>query len=208
MYRILRCTILIIGLSIVTITKAQDELSDSGVPEDRNATGAWFASGLYSLNIANNGMTYSRIGGIGGYLNNWGGYAKIDFPINGSHTPNFSGGMTKRLATFRNRNLSNPSTLHLYVGIGYGTILHGVDWPEHDHIYHPDGTVECLPDTERTTRYWDESGGILIEAGLIYRYRHINFILGTGITPDLGGAIFGSGISPNIPLQLGVGYTF
>lgn len=205
MRKILRCTILILIFLTATVAKAQNNIPDIYV---QKVKGSWFASGLYSINIANNGMTYSRLGAMGGFLYNWGAYAKFDFPLTGSRTPNISGGMTKRLATFRHQNLSTPSTLHIYFGLGYGTILHGVDSPEHDHIYHPDGTTECLPDTERTTRYWDDCSGILAEVGLIYRYRHLNFILGTGITPDLAGAINGSGNSPNFPIQFGFGYTF
>ncbi len=82
--------------------------------------GTWFTSGLYSLNIADSEFTYSRIGVMGGYLGNWGGYAKVDFSLrNGG--PNASAGFTKRLTTFRSAKLSVPSTLHIYFGLGYGT---------------------------------------------------------------------------------------
>lgn len=176
----------------------------------REVKGTWFASGLYSLNLANHAYTYSRIGAMGGYIGNWGGYAKFDFALVGNRTPNISAGFTKRLTTFHSAapQFSAPPALHLYFGLGYGTIEHGSYWMEHDHIYNPDGTAVCVPGTERTRRYWTESAGFLAETGVILRYRHLNFTLGYGITADLGGAFYGTGNSANHSIMIAVGYTF
>ncbi len=201
----IRCIIAAFSVSLGVAGNAQEK----PVNIDRQSmTGSWYASGLYSINIANNGYTYSRIGVSGGYLGNWGGYAKIDFALNGDRTPNISAGLTKRIATFHSRKLSTPSTLHFYFGLGYGNVEHANEYPEHDHIYHPDGSSECLPDTERIIKYWDRTAGMIAETGLIYRYRHLNFTLGYSITPDVFGGLYASGNSANHSIQLGVGYTF
>ncbi len=205
MNKTLRYTLFILCCFAITASEAQTRKPDA---LGSKIEGTWFASGLYSINIANNGLTYSGAGVMGGYINNWGGYLKVDFPISISRTPNISGGATKSLATFRHSYFYSPSTLHLYFGMGYGNLLHGREMREHDHIYHPDGTVECLPGTEHIVRDWDTGSCVLAEIGVIYRCRHLNFILGTGITPDILGAMVGSGDSPNISIQLGIGYTF
>lgn len=170
--------------------------------------GAWFCSGIYSFNIANNGHTYSRLGVTGGYFRNWGGYAKIDFSLIGTRTPNISAGFIKRLATFRSGEGTVPSTLNFYFGLGYANLAHCREYPEHDHIYHPDGSTECVPGTDRIVKFWDSSAGLLAETGVIYRYRHLNFTLGYSIALDVAGGIVGTGNSANHSITVGVGYSF
>ncbi len=205
MYKIVRYFISALVFTFALGVNAQ-EIQTEPV---QKVKGTWYASGLYSFNIANNGFTYSRIGLMGGYLGDWGGYGKVEFALVGGRTPNISAGFTKRVATFRSEKLSVPSTLHIYFGLGYGNVEHANEFRQHDHIYHPDGTSECVLDTERVIRYWDRSGGLIVDTGLIYRNRHMNFTLGYSIVPDIGGGIMGSsGNSANHSILFGVGYTF
>lgn len=195
--------LIVIGLMVASTVRA-------GNPQDESRPkGTWFAGGIYSFNIANTGFTYSRVGAMGGYLGNWGGYAKVAFDLVGNTTPVVSAGFTKRLATFRHLSSSpRPSTLHLYFGLGYANVEHASEDWTHDHLTHPDGSVTCVPGTERRTVYWQSSAGLLVDAGLMFRYRRLNFNLGYSLGADVLGGLFGSGDSANHSIQIGIGYNF
>lgn len=197
----IRNFILIVATVLSVLSLSAQETSEPQVK------GRWFAAPLYSINIANNGNTYSRIGALGGYLGKWGAYAKVDFSLGvNNSTPNATAGFTKRVATFQGSG--NHSTLHFFFGLGMGNLEHVQEYPEHDHIYHPDGSVECDYSNERRVKYWDNTLTLMAETGLIYSYGHLNCALGYGITPDVGGALFGSGNAANHSIMVAVGYTF
>lgn len=194
---------------IVASILAADSImaQDPGLNLDsRNIRGAWFATGLYSINIANNGHTYSKAGAMGGYLGNWGGYAKIAFDLVGNPTPNVVGGFTKRLATFR---AEKPSALYMYFGVGCGNLEHAGDNYYHGEIITlPDGTMQWVPSDQPSKTYWDAGTQVMFDTGVILRLSHMNFNLGYSITPDIGFIVGEGGTAPNHSIQIGVGYTF
>lgn len=205
MNKIVRYTFIAFSLLIAASVKAQ---APSVSIESPKIKGAWFATGLYSINIANNGHTYSKIGVMGGYLGNWGGYAKVAFDLVGSRTPNIVGGFTKRLTTFNSWNLM-PSALYIYFGVGCGNVQHAGDHHNPDEIITlPDGSTQWVPSDEPSKTYWDGGTQAMFDIGLIYRYLHLNFNLGYSITPDFGFLSGGGADAPNHSIQIGIGYTF
>lgn len=181
---------------------------DKDIKYDSRSDRAWFATGIYSINIANNGFTYSKVGLMGGYIGNWGGYAKVAFDLVGNITPNIVGGFTKRLVSFRHTKAGLPSTLHMYFGVGCGNVEHATKWrTSGEYVAMPDGSVEWIASGPPPKTHWDGGTSVLVETGLIYRYQHINLNLGYSIVPDLG-LLAGSGESANHSIQIGIGYTF
>lgn len=199
MNKFIRYSLIALSLLIVSPVKSQDAPTIKG---------AWFATGLYSINVANNGHTYSKIGAMGGYLGNWGGYAKIAFDLVGNRTPNIVGGFTKRLSAF-NSTIERPSALYMYFGVGCGNVEHAGDFHNPGEIITlPDGSMQYIPSDEPSKTYWDGGTQAMFDIGLIYRYRHLNFNLGYSITPDFG-FLSGEGAdAPNHSIQIGIGYTF
>lgn len=196
------------GLISLFMASSAFAKSPSVNEDNQEIRGAWFASGIYSVNIANNGHTYSKVGAMGGYLGNWGGYAKVAFDLVGNRTPNIVAGFTKRLTTFRSATHS-PSALYMYFGVGCGNVEHaGVDNIPGEIITRPDGTMEWVPTGKPSKTYWDAGTQAMFDTGLIFRYRHLNYNLGYSITPDFGFLSGGGGYAPNHSIQIGVGYTF
>lgn len=192
-------------LFIASSVEAQTPSVNIGTPKIK---GSWFTNGLYSINIANSGYTYSKIGVMGGYLGNWGGYAKVAFDLVGNRTPNIVGGFTKRLSTF-NSTIYKLSALYIYFGVGCGNVQHaGVDYTPGEVITMPDGTMQWVSSGEPSKTYWDGGTQAMFDIGLIFRYRHLNFNLGYSITPDFEFLSGEGSEAPNHSIQIGIGYCF
>lgn len=205
MYKVIRYTLLIFSLLIASSVCAQNQPVNVEIPKIK---GAWFATGLYSINIANNGATYSKVGVMGGYLGNWGGYLKVALDlVDSNRTPNIVGGFTKRLTTFHTSNHIPHSALYMYFGVGCGNVQHAYFDYKHVDIPIPDGN-ECVyyPVPKEEVSSWDAGTSVMFDTGLIYRYRHLNFNLGYSITPEIN--FYGGGNAPNHSIQIGAGYTF
>lgn len=206
MNRIIRYTLTFFCLLIAASVSAQEA---DKFAANKDIKGAWFASGIYSINIANNGATYSKVGAMGGYLGNWGGYLKVAWDLVGNTTPNIVGGFTKRLTTFRTSESAPHSALYLYFGLGCGNVEHATF--DYDDIDVPipdwtDGVWYPMPKPDISS--WNAGTQLMFDTGLIYRYKHLNFNLGYSITPDLGFIVGGGGDAANHSIQIGVGYTF
>ena len=92
--------------------------------------GSWFLDAAYSLNIDDDGGIFNRLGLMGGFLGNWGTYAKVLIPVAADDgVPSVTGGIIKQVA--------NP--LYLYLGAGYSRVL-GWDY-YYDELYHKDGAM-------------------------------------------------------------------
>lgn len=174
---------------------------------NRKSRGTWFATGLYSFNLANNGFTYSKIGAMGGYLGNWGGYAKIGFDLTGNRTPNIVLGATKRLTTFHSHTTEIPTSLYIYFGAGCGNVEHAGRGIPGYYIDLPNGFTQWVPTSDKEKTYWDGGTQAMFDIGLILRYKRMNFNIGYSITPDFG-FIAGEGQAANHSIQIGAGYTF
>lgn len=118
--------------------------------EMKPTTGAWFLDAAYSLNFGD--ITFSRAGLMGGYLGNWGGYAKVIFPFGDEiddATPAATVGAIKRIA--------KPA--YVYLGGGYTNV-----WGKY---YYDTGYYEK-----------DCESGYIIEGGAIFTFNKVNFSIG------------------------------
>lgn len=203
-FSFIRYTFIIFSLLIASSVRAQNSPANIVISK---IEGAWFATGLYSINIANNGATYSKVGAMGGYLGNWGGYLKVAWDLVGNKTPNIVGGFTKRLTTFRTTANNPHSALYMYFGVGCGNVEHAYFDYKHVDVPIPDGSEGIwypLPKQEISS--WDAGTQVMFDTGLIYRFKHLNFNIGYSITPEI--SFYGGGNAPNHSIQFGVGYTF
>lgn len=86
--------------------------------EMRPNSGRWFVNLVGSYACFGDGVeeNYWRLGLMGGYMGNWGGYAKLMFPFadDSEKTPSVSLGVIKRL----------DPTANIYLGVGYAHIPH------------------------------------------------------------------------------------
>ncbi|MCM1429713.1 MAG: hypothetical protein NC097_07970 [Clostridium sp.] len=209
-----RLFLLLCCLVSTTLCRSQNSSKSSVIPgseipvKKTKIRGAWFASGIYSLNIANNSHTYSKIGVMGGYLGNWGGYMKVAFDLVGNRTPNVVGGFTKRLGTFHHSS-GRLSALYMYFGAGCGNLEHaGGGYVPGKLELMPDGKFQWVATGPPSPTTWDAGTTIMFDTGVIYRYRHMTFNLGYSITPDIGFLAGGGGDSANHSIQIGLGYIF
>lgn len=110
-------------------------------------TGSWFLDAAYSVNFGD--VTFHRAGLMGGYLGNWGGYAKVMMAFGGDvepDTPTVTAGVIKQV--------SKP--VYLYLGAGY--------------------TPVCGDDG--SYKWTDDEAGGMFEAGAIFKFNKVNFSVG------------------------------
>lgn len=85
--------------------------------------GSWFLDAAYSLNIDDDSGIFNRLGLMGGFLGNWGAYAKIIFPLDRDVAiPSVTVGAIKQVA----------KPVYLYLGAGYS---HVFNWDSYDGEY-------------------------------------------------------------------------
>lgn len=123
--------------------------------EMKPKTSYWFLDAAYSANFCSD--YYTRFGLMGGYLGNWGGYAKVLIPIGvGDVTPSATVGVIKQVA----------QPVFLYLGAGYARVF---DY-DHDYAYHYTD--------------WSSNHGAMFDIGAIFRINEINVGLGFSISTD------------------------
>lgn len=124
-------------------------------------TGSWFLDAAYSANITPDEY-FTRLGLMGGYLGNWGGYAKVLMPIgaDGYATPSVTVGVIKQV--------SNP--VYLYLGAGYSPVF-----VPYDYYY---GDYE-----------WDYYDGAMFDIGAIFKVKKFNVGVGYSISTDFEGYV-------------------
>lgn len=119
--------------------------------EMKPKTGSWFLDAAYAINFGD--VTFSRAGLMGGYLGNWGGYARVMLPF-GSDTyvvPSATAGVIKQVA----------KPVYIYLGAGYATVYGYYD------SYH---------------YYTDYDAGGMFEAGAIFKFNKVNFSVGYSVS--------------------------
>lgn len=83
--------------------------------EMKPETGSWFLDAAYAINFGD--VTFSRVGLMGGYLGDWGGYARVIFPLgrgaSADKVPSVTAGIIKQVA--------KPA--YLYLGAGYAPVM-------------------------------------------------------------------------------------
>lgn len=109
--------------------------------------GSWFLNLAGSADFGD--FVYGRIGLMAGYLDNWGGYARLMAPIEDNFVPSFTAGVTKRVA----------KPVYLYLGVGY-TPVYGEEYYGYGYYEH------------------DYEDGVMVELGTIIRINKINFSVG------------------------------
>lgn len=117
--------------------------------EMKPKTGAWFLDAAYSINFGD--ATFSRAGVMGGYLGNWGGYAKLLLPFGSGVDgviPSVTFGVIKQVA----------KPMYLYLGTGY-TAVFGEEY--YGYGYET-----------------DYESGAMFEIGTIFRFKKVNFSVG------------------------------
>ncbi len=118
--------------------------------EMKPKTGSWFLDLAYTATFTPD--YYTGLGLMGGYLGNWGGYAKILMAIGAqSAFHSMTVGVIKQV--------SKP--IYLYLGAGFGEVEHR--WKHNNHY-----------------DYWDGAGGV-IDVGALYKINKINFGIGYSI---------------------------
>ena len=117
----------------------------------------WFVDAVYTPTFGE--VTYHRLGVMGGFLGNWGAYAKVLIPFGediDSYVPSVTVGAIKRIGQI---------PLYAYWGVGYSPA-----W-EYDFYYWP---------------YYND--GAMFDIGAIYKIKRINFGLGYSIATDFCGS--------------------
>lgn len=144
-------------------------------------TGSWFLDAAYAINFGD--ATFSRAGLMGGYLGNWGGYARVMLSFGGDSgeaTPSATAGVIKQVA----------KPVYLYLGAGYAPVYGEIE------SYYYDYWIESY--------YYDyldyESGG-MFEAGAIFKFNKVNFSVGYSFSSSFC-------CCTNHSVQLSVGYCF
>lgn len=138
----------------------------------------WFVDAVYTPTFGD--VTYHRLGVMGGFLGNWGAYAKVLIPFGGGiwdNTPSVTAGAIKRIGQI---------PLYAYLGVGYSKVFESYEY--YDPYY----------------GYWGESyyyDGAMFDIGAIYKIKRINFGLGYSIATDFYG-------TTNHSVQISVGYCF
>lgn len=126
--------------------------------EMKPKTGFWFLDAAYAINFGD--FTFSRAGLMGGYLGNWGGYARVMLPFGGhidDNIPSATAGVTKQVA----------KPVFLYLGAGYAPVF-GEYW------YGWSG--------------YEYKDGAMFEAGAIFKYNKVNFSVGYSFSSSFSGA--------------------
>jgi hypothetical protein len=151
--------------------------------EMKPVTGHWFLDAAYSINFGD--FTFNRAGLMGGYLGEWGGYAKVMIPFGGGNggketgveqkVPSVTAGVIKQVS----------SPLYLYLGAGYSPV-----W---GHLYH-------YYSSHTVCYSYNEAGG-MFEAGAILKFGKVNFNVGYSFSSSFCSYT-------NHSIQLSVGYCF
>ncbi len=120
--------------------------------EMKPKTGSWFLDLAYSANFGAPHY-YSGLGLMGGYLGNWGGYAKVTLALGTDDydaLPSATVGVIKKVAT----------PIYLYLGAGLSPAF-------------------CMDDYYE--EYWDYTYSAMVDIGAIYKINKINFGIGYSI---------------------------
>ena len=137
----------------------------------------WFVDAVYTPTFGD--FTYHRLGLMGGFLGNWGAYAKVLIPFGGDvsvNTPSITVGAIKRIGQI---------PLYAYLGVGYSRA-----WYYHGYNY-----------TYGYGTYDDYENGAMFDIGAMYKIGKINFGLGYSIAASFCCAT-------NHSVQISVGYCF
>lgn len=119
--------------------------------EMKPKTGWWFLNAAYSANFGDG--EFNRVGLMGGYLGNWGGYAKVMFAVDADNAvPAVTAGVIKQV--------SNP--IFLYLGAGYAPAIF-----KHWDYYYNDDWHWC-----------DDGASCMLDFGAIFKFNHFNFNVG------------------------------
>jgi hypothetical protein len=146
--------------------------------EMKPKTSAWFIDAAYSINIGED-ITFSRAGLMGGYLGNWGGYARVMLPFGGGiddYTPSVTAGVIKQI--------SKP--LYLYLGAGYTPVFDCWGWYSSYSGYY---------------EYAESESGGMFEAGAILKFGKFNFSVGYSFSSSFC-------CNTNHSIQITAGYCF
>lgn len=125
---------------------------------EKEDASCWFLNGAFSANYGH--AARQRIGAMGGYLGNWGGYAKLLVEVPGSSYglhPSATAGVIKQIA----------KPMYLYLGAGYAAVYGRWD-------------REPWEDTE---------DGAAFEGGAIFKFKSVNFSLGYAYNTSFGNFI-------------------
>lgn len=121
----------------------------------------WFVDAVYTPTFGN--FTYHRLGLMGGFLGNWGAYAKVLIPFGGDiwdNIPSITVGAIKRIGQI---------PLYAYLGVGYSNA-----WNYYHYHYN--------------NRYSDYEAGAMFDIGALYKIGKINFGLGYSIATSFCGS--------------------
>ncbi|MGN0238384.1 MAG: carboxypeptidase-like regulatory domain-containing protein [Lepagella sp.] len=118
----------------------------------------WFVDAVYTPTFGDN--TFHRLGVMGGFLGNWGAYAKVLIPFGraiDSYVPSITVGAIKRIGQI---------PLYAYLGVGYS--------PAWDYWDHCDWALH--------------EDGVMFDVGVLYKIGKINFGLGYSIATSFSRA--------------------
>lgn len=110
----------------------------------------WFLDAVGSVNFGDSDA-YGRVGLMGGYLADWGGYAKVLLPMLSTVIPSVTAGVIKRI--------SDP--VYLYLGAGYAPKFY------YDYYHGED--------------HWDYYSGAMIDFGAVFKIKKFNINVGYSI---------------------------
>ena len=120
--------------------------------EMKPKTGTWFLDAAYSPSFDDDGL-FNRLGLMGGYLGNWGAYAKILFTLDRDVAiPSVTVGAIKQVA----------KPVYLYLGAGYSPVF---GWR-----------------ASNWSSYYDYEDGGMFEAGAIFKFNDVNFSIGYALS--------------------------
>lgn len=180
-----------VSIWLKSLTAKYGGLPDKKVKLDQNnqiifemkpKTDSWFIDAAYAINFGED-ITFSRAGLMGGYLGNWGGYARVMLPFGGGiedHTPSVTAGVIKRVC----------KPLYVYFGAGYAPVFDEWEW---GYSY---GNNSYYSDY-----YTDYESGGMFEAGAIFKLSKFNFSVGYSFSSSFC-------CNTNHSIQAAAGYCF
>lgn len=166
--------------------------NDKPVIFEMSRKNGWgFLNIAYSANFGNETSEFNRVGLMGGYLGNWGGYAKAMIAVDTEDfIPSGTIGVIKRIA--------NPA--YIYFGAGYSPVFYVYDY------YYPTSQYNYLTGqytygSRYEGSYFSKYDGAMFDTGVILKFKRFDINAGYSASTNFDG-------TANHSVQVSFGYCF
>lgn len=159
--------------------------NDKPVIFEMSRKNGWgFLNIAYSANFGNEETKeFNRVGLMGGYLGNWGGYAKVMIAVDTEiFMPSSTIGVIKRIV--------NPA--YIYFGAGYSPVFYLYDY------YYFAGSINA---PAYGGKYFSDYNGVMFDTGVILKFKRFDINAGYSASTNFDG-------TANHSVQVSFGYCF